>query len=169
MSVLRCQLPRVAKFHFDPCQSRLQPNKWPDRWLHIKAAIKWGVEAFVVLPTAAYFVLVPILQMRAAEKIPALPIVMLQLLIMLFMTDFLFYCAHRTLHHPALYSWIHKTHHEFKITVVFAFEYSHPIETVANILTVTIPPFILATHPLVTSISIAIRMWESCKSVCLLV
>lgn len=42
--------------------------------------------------------------------------------------DTCFYWGHRLLHHPKLYSKIHKKHHEFYSTVSFAAEYAHPLE-----------------------------------------
>jgi sterol desaturase/sphingolipid hydroxylase (fatty acid hydroxylase superfamily) len=40
--------------------------------------------------------------------------------------DFLFYWAHRALHHPKLYGRIHKQHHLFKQTIGIAAEFAHP-------------------------------------------
>ena len=39
-----------------------------------------------------------------------------------------FYFTHYALHHPALYSKIHKLHHRFKAPVAVASMYAHPIE-----------------------------------------
>ena len=60
--------------------------------------------------------------------------------------DALFYCAHRALHHPALY-WIHKPHHAWVHTVSVAVLHLHPIEFVlANALPVALGPQLLKAH-----------------------
>lgn len=60
--------------------------------------------------------------------------------------DVLFYCAHRALHHPALY-WIHKPHHAWVHTVSVAVLHLHPLEFVlANALPVALGPQLLRAH-----------------------
>lgn len=60
--------------------------------------------------------------------------------------DVLFYCAHRALHHPALY-WVHKPHHAWVHTVSVAVLHLHPIEFVlANALPVALGPQLLKAH-----------------------
>ncbi len=67
---------------------------------------------------------------------------------------------------PPLYKRIHKQHHEFTVTTSITFEYSHPVETLTNLLSVTIPPLVLGTHPFVTAASLGLRMWESVDCHC---
>jgi len=42
----------------------------------------------------------------------------------------MFYWTHRLLHHPKIYPYIHKKHHEYGITISIAAEYAHPLEWV---------------------------------------
>lgn len=42
--------------------------------------------------------------------------------------DTLFYWAHRALHMPAIYGYVHKVHHQYKTSIGIASEYAHPIE-----------------------------------------
>lgn len=44
------------------------------------------------------------------------------------MEDFFFYWMHRALHHPKLYSHIHKMHHESKSTIALSAASTHPLE-----------------------------------------
>lgn len=147
-------------------EHKLQPDRWPEPALVRKAVRNFLVDALLVLPLAAYFIIVPILQMTAAEEMPGVVVGAAQLAVMLLMTDALFYASHRVLHHRSLYSWVHKQHHEFKTTVVIAFEYSHPIETALNTLTVVVPPLVVGAHPVMTAVSIGLRMWESVDCHC---
>lgn len=62
------------------------------------------------------------------------------------MDDFFFYWGHRLLHHPLLYSRIHKEHHEYTVTVSISAEYAHPTEYVlGNILPVFAGPKLLGS------------------------
>ena len=147
-------------------QRKFQPGKWPPTALVWRAWRNFFIDLFVTLPLSAWFLLVPILQTTAASSLPSWPIILAQLASILLMTDFIFYFFHRLLHHPALYSRIHKQHHEFKAVTVIGFEYSHPIETLTNAISVILPPLILGAHPLVASISLGLRMWESVDAHC---
>ncbi|KAL8286299.1 hypothetical protein RQP46_004787 [Phenoliferia psychrophenolica] len=51
-----------------------------------------------------------------------------QIALFFVMEDAWHYCAHRLLHHKALYKHIHKLHHEFSAPFGLAAEYAHPIE-----------------------------------------
>ena len=42
--------------------------------------------------------------------------------------DFTFHLSHRLLHWKAIYPYIHKVHHEHKVTIAAAANYAHPIE-----------------------------------------
>ena len=48
-----------------------------------------------------------------------------QCLLCAFIEGYLFYFSHRLLHWKPLY-WIHKTHHEYRITVSWAAAYANP-------------------------------------------
>ena len=39
-----------------------------------------------------------------------------------------FYFIHRIMHHPSVYQYVHKMHHEYSTTTSIAAEYSHPLE-----------------------------------------
>ena len=62
------------------------------------------------------------------EEIPSFPVYMSQIVFMMFCEDFAFYHGHRLLHHPKLYPYIHKIHHEFYDTIALSSEYAHPVE-----------------------------------------
>ena len=36
--------------------------------------------------------------------------------------------AHRALHLPAIYGYVHKVHHQYKTSIGIASEYAHPVE-----------------------------------------
>ena len=56
----------------------------------------------------------------------------------------MFYFSHRTLHHPWLYPYIHKIHHENQVVFVLAAIHTHPIEYIfGNILPMIAGPALL--------------------------
>jgi sterol desaturase/sphingolipid hydroxylase (fatty acid hydroxylase superfamily) len=100
--------------------------------------------------------------------LPSLPTLAMQILGGMFIEDFMFYWLHRGLHHRRIYKYIHKVwrasgsplysssctvlperhrfcarpqqkHHDFRYTVGFGTEYSHPVE---GLLANTIPSFL---------------------------
>ena len=69
------------------------------------------------------------------ESFPSIFEIFWQITLLSLMNDFTFYWSHRTLHHPAIYKYIHKYHHEYNQTIALCAEYAHPVEyLVGNIL-----------------------------------
>jgi len=62
------------------------------------------------------------------ESYPGYQEMIFQTVFFMICEDFTFYWCHRLLHHPKLYPYIHKKHHEYGITISIAAEYAHPIE-----------------------------------------
>jgi len=60
--------------------------------------------------------------------------------------DTLFYWCHRALHTPALYRAIHKQHHEFRATTVWASEYFGPVDMVLNVAPGVVPAVLMQSH-----------------------
>jgi len=58
-----------------------------------------------------------------------------------------FYFTHRALHHPLLYTRIHKIHHDFVAPIGMAAEYAHPLEFLfSNYLPLVIGPLLCRSH-----------------------
>jgi sterol desaturase/sphingolipid hydroxylase (fatty acid hydroxylase superfamily) len=71
------------------------------------------------------------LNMKTTQaELPPFSIHCLQMLFCMLCEDINFYFSHRLLHHPKLYPYIHKIHHEFYNTICIASEYAHPLEFV---------------------------------------
>ncbi|KAL2797422.1 hypothetical protein BJX66DRAFT_335043 [Aspergillus keveii] len=88
-----------------------------------------------------------------------------------FITDFIFallareisfYYVHRALHHPSIYTYIHKMHHKYTAPVSFAAEYAHPIEhLLANVLPITLPLYLKGAHYLSILFFAVFELWEA--------
>ena len=58
--------------------------------------------------------------------------------------DFAFHVFHRSLHHKSIYPYVHKIHHEHRITIAIATLHVHPVEFVlCNLLPAALGPHIL--------------------------
>ena len=62
------------------------------------------------------------------------------------MAEIYFYHVHRLLHHPRLYPWVHKIHHEFTAPISLEAMYFHPVESVLNIGVLLSGPLCLGSH-----------------------
>mmetsp|Transcript_45517 Transcript_45517/g.114541 ORF Transcript_45517/g.114541 Transcript_45517/m.114541 type:complete len:265 (+) Transcript_45517:137-931(+) len=83
----------------------------------------------------------------APEAFPSLFTIVWQFALFIVVNDGCFYWAHRALHHPRIYKYIHKQHHEFKASVGVASEYAHPIEELlANLTPTLLAPILCGTH-----------------------
>jgi sterol desaturase/sphingolipid hydroxylase (fatty acid hydroxylase superfamily) len=61
--------------------------------------------------------------------------------------EVLFYYSHRLLHHPSIYGYIHKKHHEWKTPICITAVYCHPVEhMISNLLPIFVGPFIMNSH-----------------------
>lgn len=64
--------------------------------------------------------------------------------------DFYFYWVHRGLHHPRVYKYVHKVHHEHKAPFGIAAEYAHPAETICLGIGTALGPLIFAPYVHIT-------------------
>lgn len=92
-----------------------------------------------------------------------------QITFFMLVEDTVFFWSHKTLHHPAIYRYIHKQHHEYKTTIGIASEYSHPLEYFfGNIIPTAMGPKLLGSScHLYTFIAwIALRTGETIDGHC---
>ena len=89
-----------------------------------------------------------------------------QIIFFIFFEDLGFYWTHQMLHKPQFY-WIHKTHHEYNITLTIASTYSHPIEYFfSNVLPTGYSYHLLAkftsVHYITIIVWLTLRLIETC-------
>lgn len=89
--------------------------------------------------------------------LPSLLTLLLDFAVFLVIEEFMFYYGHRLLHHPRLYKYIHKKHHEWQTPIALTAVYCHPIEHfLSNMLPVAVGPLFMRSHSLTTFLWIMI-------------
>lgn len=73
-----------------------------------------------------------------------------------------FYYSHRWLHHPSVYKYVHKRHHEWQTPIALTAVYCHPLEhLLSNIIPVFIGPIVMGSHNLASYIWIGYVITET--------
>ena len=102
-----------------------------------RACFEQVLGTFIVVPVAVYL-LAPVIEWRhmsVCGPLPSLFVAGSDFVIMLIGCDFLFYWTHRSLHEfKWLYRNVHKQHHEYKQTNIWASEYFGIVDMILNIL-----------------------------------
>jgi sterol desaturase/sphingolipid hydroxylase (fatty acid hydroxylase superfamily) len=137
--------------HFSWCKRfRIQGDKEPDRKLVRKCQIHMMISCLIrchfdslsysvpmkltrsclSFPTVMYFIVYPISRRSVSHISPApsASSIFAHLILFVVCEDCMFYWLHRASHHPYLYSYVHKQHHEFKINHPLCFHYSTILE-----------------------------------------
>ncbi|MEZ4905104.1 MAG: sterol desaturase family protein [Spirosomataceae bacterium] len=68
------------------------------------------------------------------------------ILIVLFLHESYYYWLHRWMHHPRIYKWVHKAHHDSITTSAWTSFSFHPIESVLQAIFLPILLFIIPIH-----------------------
>lgn len=81
------------------------------------------------------------------RELPSIYWVMVEAVVFLIFEEIGFYYSHRLFHHPRVYRYIHKIHHEWTAPISVVALYCHPVEHFfANVLPALIGPILMASH-----------------------
>ncbi|KAL7028091.1 hypothetical protein ACKWTF_005718 [Chironomus riparius] len=99
---------------------------------------------FLMFKIIAFYQMMPNgIHLRQTQSFPEL---LVTIVMYEFIYEFLFYYAHRLMHHKYFYNWIHKLHHKWTASISIVAIYAHPIEhIVCNTLPIVLSLFILRT------------------------
>eukprot|EP00126_Sphaerothecum_destruens_P004057 Sdes_comp17949_c0_seq1m7208 len=79
-----------------------------------------------------------------------------------FIEDTWHYFIHRLMHHPRLYKYIHKVHHQYSAPFGMVAEYAHPVETVVLGAGFFIGILVFAEHIVFLWLWVIVRLIETC-------
>ena len=130
------------------------------------AMLEQAIGTLLLVPLAVYFSFPGMVQcgVEVAAPVPPYPQVVLHMVGMVVGCDTLFYWTHRTLHHPLLYQKIHKQHHQYTSTNVWASEYFGVVDMVLNILPGVVPALLMGAHFYTLLLFTALRQWQTVQS-----
>ena len=95
-----------------------------------------------------------------SNNLPNIYIALLQIFLILFMSDILFYSLHRLMHTKYLYSKFHKFHHTYKEPFALTNHYVDPFELILFFIPPMVPPILLNTHITVMWLCTIIMNWN---------
>lgn len=127
-----------------------------------------NVVLVIVYAPLAYFNLLE-QHSTEAKDLPTPLSLALTILFCMMCEDCTFYFSHRFLHCKAIYPYIHKVHHQHKVTIGIASEYAHPVEyALGNLLPASIGPILLGPKMHLISVFAwyAVRVGETLDGHC---
>lgn len=138
---------------FERYKINSQPWPWKANTEKFKVQIMKTVKALainllIVSPLSTLFSIVTdgVKMKFSLEDYPTSWELIVQIIFFMLVEDFCFYWAHRLLHHPKLYPYIHKKHHEYYTAISIASEYAHPLEFFfSNIIPTSVGPILLGS------------------------
>jgi len=103
---------------------------------------------------------------HGVQEFPSAWKVALQIVAFMAIEDTIFYWSHRTLHHPRIYKYVHKQHHEYQDAVIgISAEYAHWLEfIIGNAIPFTAGPILFGCHAIVWVVWALVRIGETLDS-----
>ena len=99
------------------------------------------------------------------SSLPSLRIILASLIFFIIIEEIAFYTTHRILHHPMMYSSVHKMHHAFSSPCAMSAIFCSPVEhLIANQIPIQLGPLILGSHLSTALLWYAIATVNTCIS-----
>ena len=128
----RFEFPFIEKYKTnfeEPWPWHQEPEKWSGMvWKSIMMCAFNGNITFIAFYYP--FTLTPLFHPHemSVEGLPTAMTLIGTVFFCMICEDTGFYFIHRIMHHPSVYQYVHKMHHEYSTTTSIAAEYSHPLE-----------------------------------------
>lgn len=94
---------------------------------------------------------------------PAWYVIVLEVLLFIYLDDFLYYWMHRAMHVGWLYKRIHSVHHRILTPWAITGHYMHPVEYVLTGTLALVGPILVSAHVVTLWIWVAFRQWEAAE------
>mmetsp|Transcript_23004 Transcript_23004/g.16313 ORF Transcript_23004/g.16313 Transcript_23004/m.16313 type:complete len:222 (+) Transcript_23004:141-806(+) len=127
-------------YHIEhPFMEKYKSNDYPWPWYEDPQGWREMVIKSIKVTLTNNFIVLPIVAMGefalgmhewsfAVEDLPSATKLGLTLAFCMMCEDCVFFFGHRFLHEPWIYPYIHKIHHEYKVSISITVEYCHPFE-----------------------------------------
>jgi len=151
----------LNRYRIQARRNRQQTLFWPSikSWLQNNLAF-----ASIILLTWPLLALFVDLQTGA---LPPWYIILGQIILFIYLDDFLYYWLHRTMHRNKwLFRHIHAKHHRFMTPWAITGNYMHPVEFVLTGSLALLGPLLLEAHIVTVWLWIAFRQWEAAEGHC---
>jgi sterol desaturase/sphingolipid hydroxylase (fatty acid hydroxylase superfamily) len=151
------------RFNLFP-EHRINKGEMPSQELTNECLLHLFFNHFLIYPVIAYFMYPIFVQfgMEINAPVPPITVFLRDFLVSIALNDTLFYWAHRALHHPSIYQYIHKKHHRFNMSIGIASAFAHPVEDVlANLIPTLIGCLLMGSHVIVLWTWLYIRLMET--------
>jgi sterol desaturase/sphingolipid hydroxylase (fatty acid hydroxylase superfamily) len=143
---------------------KIQKDKKANDELFYKCLHHCLFNEFTVLPALAFFgyPYFAACGIHVRGPIPHTSIFLRDIVVSIMTNDTLFYWTHRLFHHPSIYKYIHKKHHNFRVSVGIAAIYAHPVEDFfANVIPALSGCMLMGSHVIVFWMWLVIRIAET--------
>jgi 4-alpha-methyl-delta7-sterol-4alpha-methyl oxidase len=110
----------------------------------------------------------PLLRLSGVHAGPLPPwwVVGAELVLFVYLDDFLYYWFHRTMHGRWLYKHVHGWHHRIVTPWAITGHYMHPLEYTLTGTVALIGPLVLGSHVVTLWLWFAYRQWEAAEGHC---
>ncbi|KAK3099658.1 hypothetical protein FSP39_007604, partial [Pinctada imbricata] len=116
----------------------------------LKRALKQVVFNQVIIGLPFIYVMYKVMKYRGCDftgELPSFQWVLLEIAVYALVEELGFYYSHRLLHHPRVYKYIHKQHHEWTAPIGIISLYAHPVEhLVSNLIPPALGPILMGSH-----------------------
>ena len=127
---------------------KCQPKARPIPWVNVRKITLFVTAQFFSVYPLTLWLGAPLVRARLdfSAELPDLYTVLSSFAAFALCTEAYFYHCHFLLHHPSIYSLVHKVHHEYTAPIALECLYFHPIESVLQLGTVAAGPLLLRSH-----------------------
>uniref|UniRef100_A0A8C4SAE8 Fatty acid hydroxylase domain containing 2 n=1 Tax=Erpetoichthys calabaricus TaxID=27687 RepID=A0A8C4SAE8_ERPCA len=136
----------------------------------LRQAVKKVLFNQLFLSVPMVIVMYPVMKWRGNPCGPELPTfhwVLLEFFVFGLIEEVLFYYSHRLFHHPAIYRYVHKVHHEWTAPIGVVSLYAHPLEHIlANMLPPIVGPVLMGSHVATTMLWFCMALLTTTISHC---
>ncbi len=150
---------------------RIQPRRPIEREGDARRIILPSLRLWIInnaLQLALIVLAWPLLRLSAVHAGPLPPawLIAAQVLLFVYLDDFLYYWMHRAMHRPWLYRHIHGLHHRIPAPWAIAGHYMHPVEYLLTAALMLVGPLALGVHVVTLYAWVAVRQWEAAEGHC---